>query len=39
MVIPKYCYDRQAKEESESRDSHLNPNPRTNKQQTWLFRK
>ena len=28
----KYGYDRQAKGESESRGSHLNPNPRTNKQ-------
>ena len=28
----KYGYDRQAKRESESHGSHLNPNPRTNKQ-------
>ena len=27
----KYGYDRQAKGESESPGSHLNPNPRTNK--------
>ena len=27
----KYSYDHQAKGESESRGSHLNPNPRTNK--------
>ena len=28
----KNSYDRQAKGESESRGSHLNPNPRANKQ-------
>ena len=29
----KYGYDCQVKGESESRGSHLNPNPRTNKQE------
>ena len=30
--LRKYGYDCQAKGESEPQDSHLNPNPRTNKQ-------
>ena len=31
----KYGYNCQAKKESESRGSHLNPNPRTNKHDFW----
>ena len=37
--VRKYGYDHQAKGESVPQGSHLNPNPRTNKQLTHSFTK